>query len=112
MSGDETRRQHPVAGVDRLIGVALEPGSRTHLDDPVALHDDRAIAEEAVTAPVERDHVAGVNQDARHAQPSSPSPKSPSWRPSGRRIPAMVSKSAPPRKWSRASAIGRSCWVT
>ena len=70
-------REHPVSSVDGLVDPALERGPGAHVDDPVALEDDRAVPEEAVTATVEGDHVARVDQDsARRAHERFPSPKS------------------------------------
>jgi hypothetical protein len=108
---DQPGGEDPVPRVHRLVGAPLEGGPDQ--DDAVALDHHVAVAEQPVAAAVERDDVAGADQGAaRRAQERSPSPKSASWRPSGRRMPAMASKSGPPRKRSRASAIGRSCWVT
>ena len=82
---DEAGREHAIAGVDGLVDLALERGLRADVHDPVALEDDRAVPEEPMAAAIEGDHVTGVDQDAaRRGHARSPSPKSPSWRPSGR----------------------------
>ena len=59
-------------------------GPRPDVKDPVALEDDRAIAEQAVAAAVEGDHVTGADQDAaRRGHDRSPSAEEPELAPLG-----------------------------
>ena len=85
VGGDEAGREHTVARVDGLVGLAPERRPRADVHDPVPLEDDRAVPEKTMTAALEGDHVAGVDQGAaRGGHERSSSPKSASCRPSGR----------------------------
>src|SRR5439155_1017302 len=62
VGGDESRGQHAVARVQRLVDLPL--AAAADVNDAVALHDDHAIAQQAVTAAVEGDDPARSDRDA------------------------------------------------
>src|SRR5438067_925066 len=65
VGGDEARRQHAVARVERLVRGALERAA--DVDDARALDENDAVAQQAVTAAVEGDDPAGADRGApRH----------------------------------------------
>ena len=65
VGGDEARRQHAVARVDRLVRGALERAA--DVDDALALDENDAVAQQAVAAAVEGDDPAGADRGApRH----------------------------------------------
>src|SRR5207253_5858873 len=70
---DEPGRQDRVAGVDGLeVGPDGRGTSRADRDDTVAVDDDDAVPQQAVSAAVEGDHVTGVDGGTtRHGRPSS-----------------------------------------
>src|SRR5437867_2040455 len=62
VGGDESRGQHAVARVQRLVDLPL--AAAADVNDAGALHDDHAIAQQAVTAAVEGDDPARSDRDA------------------------------------------------
>src|SRR2546428_260056 len=65
VGGDESRCQHAVARVHRLVDLPL--AAAADVNDAVALHDEHAIAQQAVTAAVEGDDPARSDRGAaRH----------------------------------------------
>ncbi len=69
VGGDEAGGEHTVARVDGLVGLAPECRPRADVHDPVPLEDDGAVPEKTMTAALEGDHVAGVDQGAARAWP-------------------------------------------
>src|SRR5262249_10872145 len=73
MGREEPGREDGVAGVGDLDAARGRRGlARPERNDAVAVDDDGAVAEQAVTAAVEGDHVTGVDGDGtRHGRSSS-----------------------------------------
>src|SRR5262249_43581574 len=70
---DEPGRQDRVSGIDDLdVAHGRRGAARPERNDAVAVDDDGAVAEQAVAAAVEGDHVTGVDGGAtRHGRSSS-----------------------------------------